>query len=149
MENVIIDNKNHLTNYLKPTEPLYPCTAVKSQYKGSCYLMQTSYMLKVTGEDFSKVFALCRTVDKGYENTCFQSLGRDASGHTISNAEQTKVLCDLGANLTEKSNCIVGAVKDFISYHHSDIQTKYLCSILSADLQDICLTTTQSYYKNL
>ena len=54
MENVIVDGKNHFTKYLKPAEPLYPCTAVDEAYKTTCYLMQTSYMLKVTNGDFKK-----------------------------------------------------------------------------------------------
>ena len=148
MENVIVDNKNHFTKYLKPSEPLYPCNAVADQYKTSCYLMQTSYMLKVSGNDFAKVFSLCRKSDKGYENLCFQSLGRDASGQSVSNAEQTKATCDLGASYDEKSNCVVGAVKDFISYYHSDIEAKNFCSILSEDLGKVCLDTAVAYYRS-
>ncbi len=149
MENVIVDNKNHFTKYLKPAEPLYPCNAVGASYKTSCYLMQTSYMLKVTGSDFKKVFDLCATADLGFEATCYQSLGRDASGQSVSNAEKTKATCDLGANYEQKSNCIVGAVKDFISYYHSDTQALHLCNILSSDLTQICTDTAHSYYTSL
>lgn len=147
MENVIIDNQGQFTKYLKPTEPLYPCNAVDEAYKGSCYLMQTSYMLKVTHYNFSTVFGLCREADSGYMDTCFQSLGRDASGESLSVAEPTKAKCDLGANYEERSNCIIGAVKDFVSYWHSDVQAKAFCNILSADLQKICTDTAVSYYK--
>ncbi len=147
MENVIVDNKNHFTKYLKPSEPLYPCTAVDDKYKTTCYLMQTSYMLKVTAGDFKKVFQLCSTVGS-YSPICYQSLGRDASGRSISNVEQTKATCALGEGYDQKSNCIVGAVKDFISYHHSDVQAKQLCNAIEEDLRAICLSTTESYYKN-
>lgn len=146
MENVIVDNKNHYTKYLKPEDPIYPCNAVNVQHKQSCYLMQTSYMLKVSGNDFSKIFPLCRKVDAGYEATCFQSLGRDASGSTISDPFRTRDICNMGADETEKSNCLIGAVKDFISYHHSDVQAKLLCEMFSGNLKDICLVTTASYY---
>ena len=110
--------------------------------------MQTSYMLKVLSGDFLKVFALCRGADKGYENTCFQSLGRDASGRSLSNADQTKATCDLGADYNEKSNCIIGAVKDFVSYYHSDVEAKHFCSILTPDLNKICLDTIMYYYSS-
>ncbi len=148
MENVMIDNRGLFTKYLKPAEPLYPCNAVDERYKSSCYLMQTSYMLKVLGQDFGKVFAQCRLADKNYVGICFQSLGRDASGQSLSNAQATKAKCDLGADYNEKSNCIVGAVKDFVSYYHSDVQAKSLCQSLDADLQEICLNTAISYYQS-
>ncbi len=149
MENVMVDNRGDAGAYLRPSEPLYPCNAVGNSYKSSCYLMQTSYMLKVSGQNFSKVFALCRKADKGFEALCFQSLGRDASGQSISQVEPTKAKCDLGANYEEKANCIVGAVKDFISYYHSDLQAKNLCDALSPDLQKICTDTKISYYQSL
>ncbi len=148
MENIITDNKNHFTKYLKPSEPLYPCSAVDQKYKSVCYLMQTSYMLKVNNRDFNKVFDLCQKSDTGFVNICFQSLGRDASGSTTSNVIKTKSICDLGKSFEAKSNCIIGAVKDFISYFHSDVQAKDLCDSLSKDLQDICSSTTESYYKS-
>ncbi|HEY0220796.1 MAG TPA: hypothetical protein VGC58_01080, partial [Candidatus Paceibacterota bacterium] len=89
----------------------------------------------------------CRDADLGFTNICFQSLGRDASGGSVSNAVMTKQKCYLGKDYEEKSNCIVGAVKDFISYFHSDKEAKHFCSILSNDLQKICLDTAVSYYK--
>lgn len=149
MENVILDTKGEHTDYLKPEDPLYPCNAVDLKYKYSCYLMQTSYALKVNGRDFAKTFALCRTADNGFQNLCWQSLGRDASGNTSSNAERTKAYCDLGANYEEKSNCVIGAVKDFISYYHSDVEAKAFCSSLSEDLRQVCMDTAISYYKTL
>jgi len=148
MENVIVDNKNHFTKYLKPDDPLYPCNAVDEQYKGTCYLMQTSYMLKLNNYQFPKVFELCRLADKKFIPVCFQSLGRDASGNSLSNVEKTKATCLLGANEMEQSNCFIGAVKDFISYYHSDSQAKELCSALPKALQPTCLDTLVAYYKN-
>ncbi len=147
MENVIVDNKNHFTKYLKPSEPLYPCTAVNDKYKGTCYLMQTSYMLKVTNGDFSKVFELCSTVGN-YSSTCYQSLGRDASGRTISDVGGTTASCNLGKDVTQRMNCYVGAVKDFVSYYHSDVQAKQLCAAIETEIQKVCYDTIESYYKS-
>lgn len=148
MENIIIDNKNHFTKYLKPSDPLYPCNAVDDKYKNICFLMQTSYMLKVTNGDFAKVFNLCSTVPN-YEHTCYQSLGRDASGRSISTVGGTKAACELGTTYDQKSNCYIGAVKDFVSYFHSDAQAKELCASLTSDLQQVCYSTTENYYKTL
>lgn len=147
MENVLTDTKGHFTKYLKPDQPLYPCDASPEKYKMTCYLMQTSYMLKISNYDFSRVFELCGAVGEQYLDACYQSLGRDASGNSISDVNRTKATCLLGKNYRQQSNCIIGAVKDFISYHHSDVQAKQLCSALPQDLQDTCFSTAMQYYK--
>ncbi len=150
MENVIVDNLNHHTDFLKPDKPLYPCTAVKKQYKDACYLMQTSYVLKLIHYDFAKGFEICaNTPDQDFVDTCYRSLGRDASGTTSSNLVRTRANCFYGKGYRQRSQCIIGAVKDFISYFHSDTQAKELCkSLQDADLTSICLETVKVYYKS-
>ena len=148
MENIIADEINHVAKYLKQDDPLYPCNAVEDKYKNTCYLMQTSRMLTLVGQDFKKVFELCSTVGEPYIDICYQSLGRDASGRTVSNSEQTRATCLLGKEYREQSNCVIGAVKDFISYHHSDAQAREFCSSLPEEsLRSICLSTAESYYR--
>jgi hypothetical protein len=148
MENVMVDNRNHFTKYLKPDEPLYPCTAVDERHKTQCYLMQTSYILKVNGGNFAPVFTACRGAEPAFQPTCFQSVGRDASGQSVSDAARTRATCELGQNYEERSNCIIGAVKDFISYFHSDVQAKELCDSLAEDLRDVCRSTAENYYRS-
>ena len=103
-------------------------------------------MLTVLGGDFGKVFEECRGADEAYRTTCFQSLGRDASGRTISDIERTKTLCLLGRDEDEQSHCVIGAVKDFISYHHSDVQARALCAAMPDNVRATCLSTAESYY---
>ena len=147
MENIIVDGKNHITKYLKPSDPLYPCDASPDQFKNTCYLMQTSYMLKVNGRDFKQTFASCANVEVAYRDTCYQSLGRDASGGTTSDVSATHDICMLGTDIEQQSNCVIGAVKDFISYFHSDVQAKQFCNSFSdSALQKTCLDTGAVYY---
>ncbi len=147
MENVIVDGLNHKTKYLDPARPLYPCNESPEKYKQTCYLMQTSYMLKINSGDFKKTFEWCRDAD-GYENICWQSLGRDASGRSASDVLRTKATCLLGENFEEQSNCAIGAVKDFISYFHSDKQAKVFCnSFDNSELTSVCLSVGETYYR--
>ncbi len=147
MENIIADEVNHFAKYLKNEDPLYPCDAVADSYKSACWLMHTSHMLKAVGGDFTKVFELCSAVEEPHTNTCYQSLGRDASGRSVSNVEQTTQWCLLGNDERQRSNCIIGAVKDFISYHHSDIEARALCRALPENFQSVCYQTTEAYYR--
>ncbi len=152
MENVMSDpatNPTHTTKYLRPQEPMYPCTEVKTQYKQQCYLMQTSYALRQVSQDFSKVFEVCSLVDAEFTATCYQSLGRDASGNSVSNVATTKKTCELGVDFEQVSNCAIGAVKDFISYYSDDTEARLLCaSFAQASVQDVCSQTATEYYKS-
>lgn len=149
MENVIVDGLNHKTKYLDPARPLYPCDESPEKYKATCYLMQTSYMLKINGGNFKTTFEWCRDAGEQYAATCWQSLGRDASGRSTSDVARTKATCLLGENYAEQSNCVIGAVKDFISYFHADAEAKELCEALPTDLQSVCRSTAADYYRLL
>ncbi len=148
MENIMnSQNPDHHTEYIKQDDPMYPCTAVDEVYKEQCYLMQTSHALTVVGRDFSKVFQLCATSAGGHEATCYQSVGRDASGSTASDQVKTRELCMLGHSVDARRNCVIGAVKDFISYHHSDIQAQKFCESLDIAYKQTCSQTAHEYYQ--
>ena len=149
MENVMAQsNPSHPTKYLKAEEPLYPCTDVETKYKTECYKMQTSYALQTQNFDFAKVFDLCAGVEDDYRPTCYQSLGRDASGQSVSDVEKTSDKCMLGGDYEARSNCVIGAVRDFISYYSDDTQAKEFCESIDADLRDLCLQEAEEFYKN-
>ncbi len=148
MQNVVNDGLPYHKTWLKPEDPAYPCNASPEKTKETCYLMQTSYMLKVKKYNFSTVFDICSQVEENYRNTCYQSLGRDASGSSISKVEPTRQKCWLGKDENQRSNCIIGAVKDFISYYHSDVQAKELCNSLdNEEIKSLCLKTAEEYYR--
>ena len=147
MENIISYNHNGTSNYLKKDDPLYPCPAVKDKYKFQCYLGQTSYALEVSNYDFKKVSDLCTTVAAPFRGVCFQSYGRDAgnqAGHAVGN---TKQLCAIPRNASDEQDCVVGAVKEFISYYHDIKQANDFCNALDTAQKQNCLTTGAEYYK--
>jgi hypothetical protein len=149
MENIMAHiNPDHSTKYIKDDDPLYPCTAVEEKYTQQCYMMQTSQSLRVLNNDYQKVFALCGTLSPNNQTTCYQSLGRDISGNSTSNPDKTHELCLLGPNKQAQENCVIGAVKDFISYHHDDKEAGKLCAKFEGDLQNTCVLTKQAYYQN-
>ncbi|MCW1908299.1 MAG: hypothetical protein KIH63_003065 [Candidatus Saccharibacteria bacterium] len=149
MENIMSeDNEDHGTKYLFKDQPMYPCTAVGNTFKNQCYLMQTSYALKLAEYNFETVFMQCEAIEQQFVATCYQSIGRDASGSTTSDPSKTKELCLKGTTYDAQSNCIVGAVKDFISYFHNMDQANVLCDSLGSEpLRQLCQTTGTEYYK--
>lgn len=147
MENVMIYTRYGSLDYLKEEEPLYPCDAVEEEYKEQCYLGQTSFALQVTGYDFKKIFDMCTEVPDPYRATCMQSMGRDAANQALHDAEKTKNLCYIPQDEQDKDNCIVGAVKEFISYYHGDEEGKEFCQALDESDINSCLSVGESYYK--
>lgn len=148
MENIMAaNNPSHPTKYLDADRPLYPCTDVETEYKEQCYIMQTSFALQTQDGDFGKVFGLCGEAEEDYRETCYQSLGRDASGNSASDLATTRDTCMMGEDYEARSNCAIGAVKDFISYYDGDEQAKELCESFEADLRKVCLETAEEYAK--
>lgn len=146
IDNTEVADSGNKVKYLKPSEPLYPCTAVEDRYKGQCYLGQTSYALQVTGYDYKKVFDLCSSVEAPYRNICNQSMGRDVANQMRHDAKLTKEKCLIPSNQDDVDNCIIGAAKEIISYYHSDKESLAFCNILDGKTKDMCISVTNSYY---
>lgn len=151
MENVMVAARGDGTSaYFKDGQPLYPCTAVDSTYKEQCYLMQTSYILSHNSYDFAKTFDECAKADRGFVDTCYRSLGRDASGSTVSDVARTAAICKLGGDADGAIfNCMLGADRDFVSYFHGVDKAKQLCQAfgeIRSELAEPCLQDVASYY---
>lgn len=152
MENVMVASRGDGNSaYLDPNRPLYPCTDVDREYKQQCYLMQTSYILQHNGYDFAKAFEWCSKADSGFEATCYQSAGRDASGSTNSDVTRTVENCRKAMAVNVDTalalhNCMLGAERDFVSYYHSDKQALQLCEAFGGDLTSPCKVDVASYY---
>lgn len=148
MENVMADNRNHFTKYLKTDDLVYPCNAVDEKYRYQCYLMQTSYMLARNGQDFTDVFRRCADADANFRDTCAESAGRDASGSTVSDIAGTLERCALARDNRQHEHCLIGASKDFVSYYHNDMKARDLCTSAPVKFQDSCLSTVENYYRS-
>lgn len=146
MENVMVDNRTHFSKYLKPDDLMYPCNAVDVPYKSQCYLMQTSYALTKNGRSFANLFELCASVEEPYRDICAQSIGRDASGQSVSDPQQTHDWCALALDTRQQEHCIIGAAKDFVSYFHSDTQAYGLCAKEEGAIKTTCESTVKNYY---
>ena len=99
--------------WLKDDQPLYPCTTVSERHKLYCYLMVTSRILDVDGGDWQKTVGWCRKAEPNWVATCFQSLGRDASGRSLQSTPEILRICDLAGDMA--GECIYGAARDITS----------------------------------
>jgi hypothetical protein len=130
------------SKWLRSTEPLYPCTAVSQRHKLYCYLMVTSQILPDVGYSWTKTVAWCRRSERGWTKTCFQSLGRDASGQTRGSIARIERICALAGDMTRE--CIRGAAADLASNDANGRRASRLCNASPATMRAYCFYATGS-----
>src|SRR5207253_10837679 len=68
------------SQWLRTSDPLYPCNWVKLRDRASCYLRVTTQVYRTNGADWRKTARTCETLERRWARFCFRSYGRDAVG---------------------------------------------------------------------
>jgi hypothetical protein len=124
------------SKWLRDHDLLYPCKTIAEKYKLYCYLMVTSRILEATGYDWEQAVKWCRKSDRGWVETCFQSMGRDASGNSRQNPPKILELCALAGDMTRE--CVYGAARDITSNDASPRRAKVLCESAAKQFRAYC-----------
>ncbi len=124
------------SKWLRDDDPIYPCQTVAERHKLYCYLMVTSRILPFVSYDWAKAAGYCRKSDAAWVATCFQSLGRDASGTTRGSIPQILEICAKGGDM--ETECVYGAARDLTSNDGGSQRSKTLCAAAEQALQDYC-----------
>jgi mono/diheme cytochrome c family protein len=124
------------SKWLRDNDLIYPCNVVAERHKLYCYLMVTSRILPTNGYNFAKTAKVCRKSDKNWIPTCFQSLGRDASGNTRQDPDGILKDCRTAGNMM--SDCIWGAVRDMSSNYAGGEEASVLCLKAPASMRARC-----------
>jgi cytochrome c553 len=114
------------SRWLRDNDLIYPCNVVKEKHKLYCYLMVTSRILGANGYDWQKTVKTCEKSEQRWITTCFQSLGRDASGTTRQNAPRILEICGQAGKLARE--CIYGAARDIVSNDAGPKRAVPLCN---------------------
>jgi hypothetical protein len=116
---------------LDPGDHHYPCSALDPRYQRSCYLMQTSVVLHHTSGDFTAAAAMCDGAPSAHRETCYQSLGRDASSYAVQVHRKGLELCAVGDRTLQRW-CHVGYVKNVIDVTASPADGFSYCRMVPA-----------------
>lgn len=129
---------------LKRGDPHYPCSILKEQYRGSCYLMQTSWMLE-DGMGWEEIIAACRAAGP-HRLACFQSLGRDLSPRSRESGPRDYAPICARLPSEERSACVRGAVAA-LADHTTDGRYAYpFCAALEqADVRAECFRAAHGH----
>jgi mono/diheme cytochrome c family protein len=124
------------SKWLRDDDLLYPCNTVAERHKLYCYLMVTSRILPAVGYDFGKAADLCRTSEPAWIASCFQSLGRDASGTSRQDPKQILVHCRSAGEMI--SDCVYGAARDMASNYAGGNEASGLCERAPVSIRSRC-----------
>jgi mono/diheme cytochrome c family protein len=113
------------SQWLKDDDLIYPCNIVAERHKLYCYLMVTSRILQETGYNWETAAQTCRTAEANWVRTCFQSLGRDASGNTRQDPAGILAICEPQGDM--QGECLYGASRDMTSNDAGGQRAKVLC----------------------
>lgn len=113
---------------VEPTDPLYPCSVMEDRYLHQCYLMQTSVILHVNGNDLLAASRSCDVAPPRMRPTCHQSLGRDISART-KDPEEAAGHCRAGSE-PNRGHCYVGVVKAFVDWTASAESGLAFCRVI-------------------
>lgn len=124
------------TKWVKARDLLYPCDVVAQPDKLYCYLIVTSRILPQVGYDWKAASKWCRRAEPAWVKTCFQSLGRDASGFATENAEKILRICDSAGSMARE--CIYGAVRDVTQNDAGARRSPKLCRGSAIGIRPYC-----------
>jgi hypothetical protein len=79
---------------------------------------------------------MCRRSEKAWIATCFQSLGRDASGNTRQNAAEIARICRVAGNMERE--CVYGAARDMTSNYAGGEEAAGLCTSVGRAIRSYC-----------
>jgi hypothetical protein len=124
------------SKWIRDDDPVYPCQAMKERHKLYCYLMVTSRINELNGFDWKKTAAVCRGVEEGWIETCFESYGRDASGSTRQDPREAARICGFAGTWADA--CFYGAARDMTSNYANGRRASVLCRRAPLPLRSRC-----------
>ena len=140
---------DHFTKYLND-DPQYPCAIVEDKYKPSCYFLQTSRMMQLFRSDFKKIAEACLKTEKPYQQSCFDSMGRDVGGVHPHNAKGSITACANAPKGTYRLGCLMGAVQDSMWDPTGQDDALTFCKLLTGkEEKDACYNTIFSRAKEI
>lgn len=124
------------TKWVRRDDLIFPCNKVAQIDKLYCYLIVTSRILPQVHYDWKLASRWCLRAETGWVSTCFQSLGRDASGFTSESAQGIAGICAVAGSMEKE--CIYGAVRDVTQNDAGARRSPRLCAIARVEIRGYC-----------
>lgn len=142
-EGVFMENFNsairfHPSNYLKPTNPMYPCPEQPDFHKSACYFYAPDYYLTIHPHDYAGAVNWCQTAEPGYILTCINGVGSRTMKQNIGSPKFAESICMQAKTQQQINTCIDGMVSYYLVQYNSQQKARDMCSHLQAMHQSAC-----------
>ena len=134
----------HTTQYIKYTDPHYPCNILQDKHIPTCYFHQTTHMQKIFNHNYGKVDLTCSEAPQQAQAHCYASLGHDIStDNRGGDTEATILFCSRITNHPYHITCTQALAQARFSQPNEASEVIALCGMLSHDPenQSTCYTT--------
>lgn len=120
----------HQSTWLRPNDPMYPCSSQRSPYDGDCFYYAPQYYLSLHPDQYSPGLSWCTTAptqDNAW--TCTMGLGSRIMKYNIDRETYSEAQCRAGKTW-QRQPCINGMVSYYqVNYHSASAGTR-LCAKL-------------------
>lgn len=144
MENFSADQKLHLSEYLKESDPLYPCAEQAERHKENCYLYAPTYFLSLNQEDYAGALESCNDAEERFQRACAGGVGAQTMKENINDPKLVESACENGSP-QQVEPCVRGMTSLYISHHGSTEPARELCGRLEDSNQQACYDSIESY----
>ena len=127
-----------VSRWLRDDDLIYPCYAVAVEDRARCYQMVTTRLLPAVGNDWDEAATACAGVETNFVQTCFGSLGRDASNNSGRDVETTIESCTAARPYGGEASCIRAAAQDVTANFTSGERARPLCDRVEPELVSAC-----------
>jgi plastocyanin len=143
MENFAADQKLHLSEFLKESDPFYPCAEQADRHKTACYLYAPTYFLSLHKGDYAGALEWCGGAEDSFKEACARGVGSQTMKENIKDPEFAESVCTRGSP-EQGEPCVEGMVSLYINHYGSLEPARELCGRLKASNQQTCYDSVES-----
>jgi plastocyanin len=143
MENFSADQKLHLSEYLKESDPFYPCAEQANRHKENCYVYAPTYFLSLNKNDYAGALEWCNGAEASFEAACARGVGAQTMKENINDPKLVESICTSGGS-DQVEPCIEGMLSLYINHHGSLEPARDLCGQLEISNRQTCYNSVES-----
>ena len=137
MENFNSDLAMHPTQYVKASDPFYPCPEEPDADKTACYDYAPTYYLTLHPQQYQQALAWCTNAESAHQADCIEGVGGQAMKDHILEPQLVESVCASGASW-ETTACIAGMADLLVNHYASPDKSQTVCDTLQTAHKKIC-----------